>query len=360
MFCGFLLCYLTRTTELLLKRFTPKTLLQVDQFLNLLYPAGCILSYHYLDDKTWLVSLNIALRVYNGFLGYPRCLLLIDLTRSQFSRDFDSVNSLIQMGVYAGHGLGAAMGSGLYDTFGYDAPFYLVTVMLLLPIALTCVFVPNCPSHTVSGGDEEVLVEGSSDREHGESTAFLDNQTAAYGTCAEETGEVKSAKNTGLTPLILVPLIGTMLVNIVYGYPLPQRSFRCEHQHWGPGFIHSFSRNGSRESDLSLLDEGLQDITLRPNEHGICLRRRGDSPYVPHRIHPVPLRELSIHRLSSGISCWIWGPSDHYSDPHSDEKCTNEKDWNCHSRSRNPNRRNLADRVFGVLFCGARTGRIYH
>ena len=222
MFYGFLLCYLTRSTELLLKRFTPKTLLQIDQCLNLLYPAGCILSYHFPLDKSWLVVLNIALRVYNGFLGYPRCLLLIDLTKSQFGRDFDSVNSLIQMGVYAGHGLGAAAGSGLYDRFGYNAPFYLVTAMLLLPITLTAVFVPNCPSHTVAGGDREkkILVgeEETSSSENEEVTAFLDLKTLEYGTCSDQEKEANSREEPRLTPFIAVPLVGTMLVNIVYGY----------------------------------------------------------------------------------------------------------------------------------------------
>ncbi|KAL5269802.1 hypothetical protein ACHWQZ_G003315 [Mnemiopsis leidyi] len=222
MFYGFLLCYLTRTTELLLKHFTPKTLLQVDQCLNLLYPVGCILSYHFPLDKSWLVTLNIALRVYNGFLGYPRCLLLIDMTKTQFGRDFDSVNSLIQMGVYAGHGLGAAAGSGLYDKFGYNAPFYLVTAMLLLPITMTTVFVPNCPSHTVAGAEKEerILIgeEETSSSENEEIAAINPNlSTPEYGTCSEQK-ETKSRKQPRLTPAIAVPLIGTMLVNIVYGY----------------------------------------------------------------------------------------------------------------------------------------------
>ena len=210
MFCGFLLSYLTRTTEFLLRRFTPKTLLQLDQCLNLIYPAGCILSYHYPLDKSWLVSLNVALRIYNGFLGYPRCLLLIDLTRSQFGRDFDSVNSLIQMGVYAGHGAGAAVGSGLYDTYGYNAPFYLVTAMLLLPIILTSAFVPNCQSHVMSGEEEEgaLIKEETSDSQNGV-------VTLVYGTWSED--EI-NAQHAGLSPLIFIPLISTMLVNIVYGY----------------------------------------------------------------------------------------------------------------------------------------------
>lgn len=227
MFCGFLLSYLTRTTELLLRRYTPRDLLQLDQILNLLYPFGCILSYHLLSNIPWLVSLNIALRIFNGFLGYPRCLLLIDLTRSQFGRQFDSVNSLIQMGVYAGHGLGAAAGSGLYDRFGYSAPFYLVAAMLLLPIFLTWAFVPDCPSYSVSDkGEETVLMQGEKTSEDQSrlygSVKENEELEARSGDTNNSTGssgsENLSDKPHALTPLILVPLVSTMLVNIVYGY----------------------------------------------------------------------------------------------------------------------------------------------
>jgi hypothetical protein len=115
------------------------------------------------------------------------------------------------------------MGSGLYDKFGYNAPFYLVTAMLLLPITLTAAFIPNCPSHINSREDEGVLtMTGTeSDREtseNGEHTAVFGNGGRAYGTCAEEGDTLKSAEHPGLSPLILVPLLGTMLVNIVYGY----------------------------------------------------------------------------------------------------------------------------------------------
>ena len=216
-FWGFLLSYLTRSAEILLKRFTPKTLLQVDQCLNLVYPAGCILSYYFPLDKSWLVALNIALRVYNGFLGYPRCLLLIDLTKSQFGRDFDSINSLINMGIYAGHGLGAAAGSGLYDSFGYNAPFYLITAMLLLPITLTAVFVPNCASHTKAGRKEEET-PGSAEKE--DVTANLKASTVEYGSCSDQEEETNGSeeRRSRLTPCVAIPLVATMLVNIAYGY----------------------------------------------------------------------------------------------------------------------------------------------
>ena len=202
-FCGFFLNYLTSSTELLLNRFTPKTLLLLDQCLNLLYPAGCILSYHFPLDKSWLVALNIALRVYNGFLGYPRCLLLIDLTKSQFGKDFDSINSLLNMGIYAGHGLGAAAGSGLYDSFGYNAPFYFLTAMLLLPITLTAVFIPNCVSHFKTGETER---DTPSCAENEDATANLKVTTSEYGSCSDQKKETNDSEQRRLTPCVAIPL----------------------------------------------------------------------------------------------------------------------------------------------------------
>ena len=325
-FCGFFLCYLTRSTEILLKRFSPKTLLLLDQCLNLLHPAGCILSYHFPLHKSWLVALNIALRVYNGFLGYPRCLLLIDLTKSQFGKDFDSINSLLNMGIYAGHGLGAAAGSGLYDSFGYNAPFYFLTAILLLPITLTKVFIPNCVSHFKTGDKEEDTPTCAYNED---ATANLKVTTRSeYGSCPDQEEEINDSDERRLTPCVAIPLVASMLVNIVYGY-----------------LQITITPYLNRKFDISIGDGGLVLATVSvgmilgslmsaylmkgPKVSAYTQMILGSGFVGAGILLMFPIESisfLSIHIFSRSIPCRIWRSSYHDSSPHCDEKCAAQDD----------------------------------
>ncbi|KAL5259087.1 hypothetical protein ACHWQZ_G009522 [Mnemiopsis leidyi] len=127
------------------------------------------------------------MRILQGCLAFAHTLVPIDFISANFSKEFDMVNGLVNMGYYTGHGVAEAVGCLLYDQFGYEIAYVFTAVFGLLVVAITVIALPSTKTYLSTQDDS----------------------------CNEEEMDSESTK-TKLTKLLIIPMAATMLINANY------------------------------------------------------------------------------------------------------------------------------------------------
>ena len=155
-----------------------------------------------IEDNYGFVILSAVLRAAQGYFVCSTCLALVESTRLWFPNDFQRVNGLIQMGYFAGCGLGQCLGAVLYDHFGYLTPYILTGSLNIIGIVYGSLILPT--NNDMIKTNVSPLVEP-------------DANESNYSTISENKGEEKENK---LSWFVFIPLLSSMLINCIYGYIL--------------------------------------------------------------------------------------------------------------------------------------------
>ena len=139
------------------------------------------------ENTMVVVVLSTVIRVLQGVVGFCASVVYVDFVSGNFPDRFDAVNGLLNMGMFCGHGIAEAVGSCLYDRFGYVAPFLFAAGMELFAAVLVMVV---CTS----------------------------NSRTHYASQPKDLEEASCCTSTKLSKLLILPMLAIMLVNANYGY----------------------------------------------------------------------------------------------------------------------------------------------
>ena len=188
-FLGFLLMYLTKGTELLMKqrghRYIFTAILLAYTVLSL--STGLV---YLLDSNLTMLILSFILRICLGATTYACNLLPVDFAHAHFPDKFDLINSVSLMGCFCGHGIAESVGCLLYDNFGYVVPFIFSGSLTFLAAIFVLFAFPDSKTYLASQNKvDEVVLDRSA---------------------------VKN-KPDRLTRALIFPLMATMLINANHG-----------------------------------------------------------------------------------------------------------------------------------------------
>lgn len=157
------------------------------------------------ENNTLFAVLSFVARLLFGFLQFPRDIASLDILKTLYPDKFDFLNGLMQMGFCSGHGVGEYLGVVLYEHFGYKAPFWVTTGLMCVMVLLYALFLPSCPSITLSNPD----LKQTGDEE----------KTSPEETRSQEASDTPSSTvGTSLTPYVWFPMVACMIINCVYTF----------------------------------------------------------------------------------------------------------------------------------------------
>ena len=186
---GFLVMYLARVTEMMMRKINN---LRILLMMNMLGLAAVSLSQglvYLIDDNKIMMMLSFGLRIVQGAIAFSSNLVQVDFAHAIFPDKFDFVNALGFLGNFFGQGLAGSIGCLLYDNFSYIVPFLFSSGLATGVAGFIFLTVPAKPTHLCK---EDKI-------------SFTESSTAIPKT------------NLTCTKLLVFPMVATMLVNSNYG-----------------------------------------------------------------------------------------------------------------------------------------------
>ena len=188
-FLGFVLMYLSKGTEVIMKRKRHRFIFAaiLFAFTAISLSTGFV---YLLDNNLLMLVLSIILRILQGAATFASNLLPVDFIHVHFPDQFDFMNSVALMGCFCGHGISESVGCLLYDRFGYVVPFIFSASLTFLAAILLLFTFPD-------------------------SETYL----ASQNTDSDRSGVLKSSDkaNPPLTKALIFPMMVTMLINANHG-----------------------------------------------------------------------------------------------------------------------------------------------
>ena len=190
MFVGFALTYIFQVSENLMRKCNSKTIMITNMLCWAIAALITGFSYH-ISNTTVVVVISFAMRIFQGFLSYPSCLVPVDFINANFPDEFDMVNGVLNMGYFSGHGMAEVLGSMIYDKLGYEYAYSFSAIMALLAATVAFFFLPNTKTYLAMQDD------------------LSDDD--------DETVKDIDSEKTKLTKFLIFPLAAAMLINANYG-----------------------------------------------------------------------------------------------------------------------------------------------
>ena len=186
-FLGFVLMYLSKGTEVIMKRKRHRFIFAaiLFAFTAISLSTGFV---YLLDNNLLMLVLSIILRILQGAATFASNLLPVDFIHVHFPDQFDFMNSVALMGCFCGHGISESVGCLLYDRFGYVVPFIFSASLTFLAAILLLFTFPDSETYLASQDTDRSGVLNSSDK-----------------------------ANPPLTKAMIFPLMVTMLINANHG-----------------------------------------------------------------------------------------------------------------------------------------------
>ena len=187
LFIGFLLMFLLRATQIVMRKINNLRILLVANLLALAVVSLTQGLVYFIEDDLAMMITSFAFRILQGVFSFSSNLVQLDFTHATFSEKFDLANGVGLLGNFLGQAVAGSMGCLLYDNFGYLAPFLFSCGITTGVAGFVFLTVPAITTHLCK--DEE-----------------------------ERPGKSSAPKtNSMCTKLLIFPMIATMLVNSNYG-----------------------------------------------------------------------------------------------------------------------------------------------